>query len=197
MTDIIDDDSMRSLWRQDDAMLAPLPLAEIKARTAAFRRTIGTRNRREYIATAFVTLVFGLYALILPEPLLKIGSLLVIVGGFVMAWQLSRRTAHPDPIAEAADVRAYYRTQLATEERMLASVGLWYLGPLIPGLAVFMAGLAQTGGFGSTLGFIAFAAIPAFVFLGVWLLNRRAAAMLRAKIDWLDAVPSAPEGETI
>lgn len=197
MTDIIDDDSLRSLWRQDDAMLAPLPLAEIKTRAAAFRRTIGKRNRREYIATAFVTLIFGLYALILPEPLLKIGSLLVIVGGFVMAWQLSRRTAQPDPVAEAADVRAYYRAQLATEERMLASVGLWYLGPLIPGLTVFMAGLARTGGFGSTLGFIAFAAIPVLVFLGIWLLNRRAAAMLRAQIDRLDATPPAPEGETI
>ncbi|WP_431562995.1 hypothetical protein [Sphingopyxis sp.] len=73
---------------------------------------------------------------------------------------------------------------------MLANVGLWYIGPLIPGLAIFMAGLASR--FGSPLGFAAFAAIPALVILGIWLLNRRAAAMLREQIARLDAVA---EGE--
>lgn len=184
------DDSLRNLWRQDGDALQPLPLAAVKSRATAFNRAIGKRNRREYIAAAFVTLIFGLYALILPDMLLKIGSLLVIAGGFVMVWQLSRRTSQPDPGAEAADVRAYYRARLVTEERMLASVGLWYIGPLIPGLAVFMAGLGSQ--FGSALGFAAFAAIPALVILGIWLLNRRAAAMLREQIARLD---DATEGE--
>ncbi len=189
------EDSLRSLWRQGGGTLEPLPLAEIKLRAAALGRAIGKRNRREYIATAFVTLIFGLYALILPGILLKIGSLLVIAGGFVMAWQLSRRTSQTDPGAEADDVHAYYRTRLATEERMLASVGLWYIGPLIPGVVVFMAGVARTGGFGSALGFAVFAAIPALIFLGIWLLNRRAAAMLRAQIERLDAAAHMIEGE--
>ncbi|HET6526263.1 hypothetical protein [Sphingopyxis sp.] len=195
MTQFFDDDGLRSLWRQGGTALAALPLAEIKARAATFDRAIGRRNRREYAATLFVTLIFGLYALILPEPLLKAGSLLVIAGGFVMAWQLSRRTSRPDPDAEATDIRAYYRARLATEERMLASVGIWYLGPLIPGLVVFMAGLAAAGGFGSALGFAAFAAIPALIFIGIWLLNRRAAAMLRAQIERLDAVSPPTEGK--
>lgn len=184
------DDNLHSLWRQIDGALQPLPLAEVKSRATAFDRAISKRNRREYIATAFVTLIFGLYALILPGTLLKIGSLLIIAGGLVMAWQLSRRTSRPDPAAEAADVRAYYRTRLVTEERMLAYVGLWYIGPLVPGLALFMASLA--GQFGSLFGFAAFAAIPVLVMLGIWLLNRRAAAMLREQIARLDA---ASEGE--
>lgn len=190
-----DDDRLPSLWRHGGTALTPLPLAEVKSRAAAFNSAIGRRNRREYIATAFVTLIFGLYALILPGTLLKVGSLLVIAGGFVMAWQLSRRTSRPDPAAEAADIRAYYRTQLATEARMLASIGLWYLGPLIPGLAVFIAGLAVTSGFGSALGLAAFVAVPAFVFLGIWLLNRRAAAMLREQIARIDAAAPAAKGE--
>jgi len=184
------DDSLHSLWRQDGDALEPLPLAEVKLRATAFDRAIGKRNRREYIAAAFVTLIFGLYALILPGTLLKIGSLLVIAGSLVMVWQLARRTSRPDPAGEAADGRAYYRAQLVTEERMLAYVGLWYIGPLLPGLALFMASLA--GQFGSALGFAAFTAVPALVMLGVWLLNRRAAAMLREQIARLDA---APEGE--
>lgn len=187
-----DDDSLRSLWRQDSDALEPLPLAEIKSRATALGRMVGKRNRREYVAAAFVTLIFGLYALILPDMLLRIGSLLVVAGSFVMVWQLARRTSQPDPGAEAADVRAYYRARLVTEERMLARVGLWYIGPLIPGLAVFMAGLA--GQFASALGFAVFAAIPALVILGIWLLNRRAAAMLREQIARLDA---ATEGKRI
>ena len=184
------DDSLHSVWRQGGDALKPLPLAEIKSRARVFDRAIGKRNRREYFAAAFVTLIFGLYALILPDMLLKIGSLLVIAGGFVMVWQLSRRTSRPDPGAEAADVRAYYRARLVTEERMLARVGLWYIGPLIPGLALFMAGLA--GQFDSVLGFAAFAAIPALVILGIWLLNRHAANKLRRQIARLD---NGPEGE--
>ncbi|WP_447754329.1 hypothetical protein [Sphingopyxis fribergensis] len=190
-----DDDGLRSLWLDGGTALEPLPLAEIKSRAAAFSRAIGKRNRREYLATFFVAIIFGLYALILPGIWLKLGSLLVIAGGFVMAWQLSRRTSKPDTGAEAADVRAYYRMRLVTEERMLASVGLWYIGPLVPGLAVFMAGLAATSGFGSPLGFVAFAAIPALVFLGIWLLNRHAAAMLRKQIERLDAATPSVEGE--
>ena len=186
----LNDDGLRSLWRQDSDALGPLPLAEVKSRATAFNRAIGRRNRREYIAVAFVALIFGLYVAILPGMLLKIGSLLMIGGGFVMAWQLSRHTSRPDPGAEAADVHAYYRARLVTEERMLARVGLWYIGPLLPGLAVFMAGLASQ--FDSTLGFAAFAAIPVLTILGVWLLNRRAAAMLREQIARLDA---ATEGQ--
>ena len=184
------DDSLHSLWRQDGDALEPLPLAEVKSRAAAFDRAIDKRNRREYIATVFVILIFGLYALILPGTLLKIGSLLIITGGLVIAWQLSHRTSRPDPAGEAADVRAYYRARLVNEEHMLAHVGLWYIGPMLPGLALFMASLA--GQFGSALGFAAFAAIPALVMLGIWLLNRRAAAMLREQIARLDA---ATEGE--
>ena len=92
MTELFDDDGLRGLWRQGDAALAALPLAEIKTRAATFDRAIGRRNRREYAATLFVALIFGLYALILPGTLLKVGWLLVIAGGIGMAWHLSRRT---------------------------------------------------------------------------------------------------------
>ncbi|USI78808.1 hypothetical protein [Sphingopyxis sp. USTB-05] len=191
----LDDDSLHSLWLDSGAAVEPLSLAEVKSRAAMLSRAIGRRNRREYIATAFVTLIFGLYALVLPGILLKVGSLLVIAGGFIMAWQLSCRTSKPDSDAEAANVRIHYRTRLATEERMLASVGLWYIGPLVPGLVVFMAGLAAANGFDSIFGFVGFAAIPALILLGIWLLNRHAAAMLRKQIERLDAATAGVEGE--
>lgn len=190
-----DDDGLLHLWQGGDAGLAPLPLGEIKSRAALLGGAVGKRNRREYIAVAFVTLIFGVYALVLPGMLLKLGSLLVIAGSLIVAWQLAHRTSRSDPAAEAADIRAYYRGRLENEEHMLVSVGRWYIGPLIPGLTTFMAGLAMTGGFGSIAGFAAFAAIPALVCLGIWLLNRKAAAMLRRQIERLDAAAPIVGGE--
>lgn len=190
-----DDNELHRLWQGDDSRLEPLPLAEIKARAAKLGRAIGKRNRREYAAAAFVVLIFGLYALILPGMLLKAGSLLVIAGSLIVAWQLVRRTSRADPAAEAADIRLHYRTRLEVEERMLASVGRWYIGPLVPGLAVFMAGLVEAGGFDSLIGFAAFTAVPTLVIIGIWLLNREAAAMLRQQIDRLDATAPVIEGE--
>src|SRR3546814_5360377 len=114
---------------------------------------IARRNRREYIAVGAVVAIFALYAIILPEPLLKIGSLLAIAGALVVAWQLACRTSRADPVAETADVRAFYRARLVTEEHMLARVGRWYLAPLVPGLATFLAGTAVDSGLANPIGF--------------------------------------------
>lgn len=189
-----DDKDLHRLWRSGDAAFAPLPLAEIKRRAATLDDRIARRNRREYVAVGVVVAIFALYAVVLPEPLLRIGSLLAIAGALVVAWQLACRTSRADPVAESADVRAFYRARLVTEEHMLARVGRWYLAPLVPGLATFLAGTAVASGLANPIGFAAVAALPALLFAGVWLLNRRAAAMLRGRIARLDAA-SPFEGE--
>lgn len=195
MTDAFDD-RLHGLWQQSDAALAPLPLDEVKRRAARLGSIVHRRNRIEYFASAIVLAAFTLYAFILPGLLLKLGSLLVIAGVLVVAWQLARRTSRSDLGAEAADVRGFYRARLVREEHMLARVGLWYLGPLLPGLLTFMTGqailLGRTDAFGLTL----FLALPLLLFGGIWLLNRRAAAMLRAQIDRIDrAAPSIGDSE--
>jgi hypothetical protein len=187
-------DDIRILWQADDTGLAPLPLDEVKRRAATFDGIVGRRNRREYIAAAFVAAAFAVYAAILPEPLLKIGSLLVIAGTFFVTWQLTLRSPCPDPAAEAADIRSHYRDRLVREEHMLARVGLWYLAPMLPGLLVFMVGQALAAGSAHPLGFAAYVALPLMLFTGIWLLNRRAAAMLRLQIDRIDR--TAPPKET-
>lgn len=185
-----DDRSLHALWQSGAAEIAPLSLAEIKRRAGRLGDGVARRNRREYIAIGIVAAVFGLYAIFLPGYWLKTGSLLVIAGALFVGWQLARRSSRPDPDAEAADVRTYYRTRLVTEEHMLARVGRWYLAPLIPGLAVFLTGIAFVASL-SPLGFAALAAIHALVFLGIWLLNRRAAAMLRDQIARIDDTRSS------
>ena len=195
MTDFSDDARLHGLWQGGDAVLAPLPLDEIKRRAARFGDIVQRRNRREYIAAAIVLAGFSLYAVILPGALLKIGSLLVIAGVLVVVWQLARRTSRPDPDAEAADVRAFYRARLVREEHMLARVGLWYLAPLLPGLLTFMAGEAILLGRTDALGLTLFLVLPLLLFAGIWLLNHRAAAMLRARIDRIDRAAKPGDSE--
>ncbi|WP_260583246.1 hypothetical protein [Sphingopyxis sp. PET50] len=112
-----------------------------------------------------------------------------------MVWQLARRTSRPDADAEAADVRAYYRARLVREEHMLARVGIWYLAPLVPGLVLFMTAQAIVTGMATPLGLALYAGLPLLLFAGVWLLNHRAAAMLRAQIDRIDRA-AAPIGDS-
>jgi hypothetical protein len=196
MTDAFDDRRLHGLWQHGDAALAPLPLDEVKRRAVRLGGIVQRRNRLEYAASAIVLAAFALYAIILPGVLLKLGSLLVIAGVLVVVWQLARRTSRPDPGAEAADVRGFYRARLVREEHMLARVGLWYLGPLLPGLLTFMTGQAILLGRTDPLGLTLFLALPLLLFGGIWLLNRRAAAMLRAQIDRIDrAAPSTGESE--
>lgn len=186
MTDFTDELRLRALWQDGGAALAPLPLDEIKRRAAGFGYGIRRRNRREYGAAAVVVAIFALYAIFLSEPLLKLGSLLVIAGALVVVWQLSRRTSRTDPDAEAQDVRGYYRARLVREEHMLARIGRWYLAPFVPGLVVFLAGLARATELRSPASFALLIAFQLSVFGGIWWLNRRAAAMLRAQIDRID-----------
>lgn len=196
MTDYSDDFALHSLWQGGGGdSLAPLPLDEIKRRAGRLGDLVRRRNRIEYGAAAIVILGFALYTVILPGLLLKLGSLLTIAGALVVVWQLARRTSRPDPAAEAVDIRSHYRGRLVREEHMLSRVGRWYLGPLLPGLIVFTAGQGAIWGGAKPLGFAAFVAFTLLVFAGVWWLNHRAAAMLRAQIDRLDRTARA-EGDS-
>ncbi|WP_326915096.1 hypothetical protein [Sphingopyxis chilensis] len=186
MTDFPEDKELHALWHGSQPAFEPLALDEIKRQAGRFGDAIRRRNRREYIATALVVAVFALYTAIFTEPLIKIGSLLVIAGALVVAWQLVRRTSRPDPDAEAEDISGYYRARLVREEHMLARVGRWYLAPFIPGLLVFLLGQAKASGMGGSLVFLLVVSFQLLVFGGVWMLNRRAAAMLRARIARID-----------
>lgn len=186
MTDFSDDNGLHALWRGSQLAFEPLPLDEIKHQAGRFGDAIRRRNRREYAATALVVAIFAFYAVIFTEPLVRLGSLLVVAGALVVAWQLARRTSRPDPDAEAQDISGYYRARLVREEHMLARVGRWYLAPFVPGLLVFLLGQAKASGMGGSLVFLLVVAFQLLVFGGIWMLNRRAAAMLRDRIARID-----------
>lgn len=186
MTRNFNQESLIRLWHEDNIAPAALPLDEIKHRARHFGEQVHRRNRREYIAAAVVAVAFAIYVVILPGLLLKTGSLLLIAGVAIVVWQLSRRTSRQEPTTVTADVRTHYLARLVVEEQLLASVGRWYLAPLVPGLVVFMVGQAEITGHLNPLGITFYIAIPALLLGGIWLLNYRAAAMLRRQIDRLN-----------
>jgi hypothetical protein len=81
---------------------------------------------------------------------------------------------------------AFHRGELVRQRDLLRSVVWWYIGPIIPGLVVFCAGITPRHGAGSLL-----SAVPLLCIFGlvVWA-NHRAAARLDRQIAELDSLKS-------
>ena len=182
-------DDIRNVWQNQSVDNAAMPLEEIRRRAQKFQSKIAWRNRREYLGAAIVVITFGYYIYKFPYPMIRAGSALIIAGTLYVIYQLHRRASPqtlPSELALVGSVE-FYRRQLVRQRDALQSVWKWYLSPLIPGLLVFTAGIPwgrpdphrRSGAF-----YFAFIAI---VFLGIWWLNRRAAARLDRQIAELDS----------
>ena len=179
----------KSLWQHQDVTGAPPTLEQLREHSGRFERKIRTRNMIEYVAAAFVVVIFSLYIVVIPNPMAKLGSVMIIAGTLYAMWQLRRRAspAKPDAAATAATALAFHRGELLRQQKALEGVWRWYLGPMAPGLLVFVLGPSFLNGTQSwsdlwrVLGFSA-------VFGAVWCLNWLAAKRLRREIERLDAL---------
>jgi hypothetical protein len=169
-----------------------MPLTEIREKGRKFQRKIAFRNLREYAAIAVVTVFFGASMWKYP-PLMRAGAGLCIAGGLYVGYQLHRRgssRAMADGLA-AASCLDFHRRELERQRNALMGVWSWYLGPLIPGLAVLMAGvgMAVPGHSKMAWTFVSvYSAAVALAFYFVGRLNQRAARRLQRQIDEIDAM---------
>ncbi|MES1199011.1 MAG: hypothetical protein ABUS48_03425, partial [Pseudomonadota bacterium] len=93
-----------------------------------------------------------------------------------------------DPSATAANALAFHRSELLRQQQALEGVWLWYIGPMVPGLLVFVLGpMLMHPPHDWAKMCITVAGFAAF-FAGVYWLNWRAARMLRREIERLDAM---------
>jgi hypothetical protein len=136
------EDEAPSLWRgQGLTPLQPLPPEELARQAHQLQDTVARRNRREVLASALITPVFLFYAWYFPHWLTKLGALLTVAGTGVVMWQLHRRArARPLPEALAGSLMEFHRAELARQRDALRSVWRWYIGPLVPGLVLFLCG---------------------------------------------------------
>lgn len=187
----------RDSW-QHGGTAAPLPpLNELRARADRLRRKIVRRNWIEYVAGIFVIAVFGAGALIAPLPALRIGSALIVGGTLVVLWQLHRRGSPLTPMEHggALSLLDFQRRELVRQRDALDSVFVWYLLPLIPGMATILAAPLLSVPMdqwqwppAEVLRAMGFSVL---IFAGVYFINKRAARQLQGRIDQIDALRTA------
>jgi hypothetical protein len=187
-------DPIKRAW-QDSVTHAEVPdIKKLHSDADRFYRHVRRRNQIEYAASVLVVACFTIIALKAPSPVTKLGAVLVVLGTLMLMWQLNRRaSAVAPPSAESAlPVLAHQRAQLVRQRDALASVGLWYLLPLAPGMGLMMFAPAFEHGPGVLLTMrwrdIASMAFIFAVFGGVWWINLRVAGRLQNAINEIDAL---------
>ena len=179
------DDGLQNLWQTQPCEPSAMSIDEIRLKADTFRKRIGRRNRREYIAGAAVVLVFTGYMLFLPGQLVKIGSATCVAAGIFVTWYLYRKGSPgpaPTDMAVSSGI-AFHRKELERERDLLRTFWLWNLAPFVPGLAVTLAGLLPDVRY----------LIPALilnigVFAFFWQRNARSARKLQREIDDLSSL---------
>lgn len=185
---------LRSLWQSMPTTPVVITAEEMRARAKKFERKVRRRNLVEYIAAAFIVVVFGWYATF-PEPatpLWPIANVMIIAGVLVVVWNLHRlaKANTPPPGASAASLIDFQRAEYTRQRDALKTVWLWYIGPMVPGLVVWFiaagSGMPHLTPMRALLGLggAAFAAVLVFGF--IILLNLIGAARLQRMIDDLD-----------
>jgi len=171
-----------------------MTIERIRQEADVFQHRIWWRNVREYGAIAIVVIAFGLYFKWFPNPVARVGSAMVIGGALYVAYQLHRRASSETmPAGDALEnCLGFHRHELERQRDALQSVWRWSLVPLIPGLAVFVAGLAVQVPIGPLRARIAFSVASLAVVGGIfWLVakwSRNAARKLQTEIDNLRAI---------
>ncbi|MFN7164613.1 MAG: hypothetical protein ACK4P2_07325 [Hyphomonas sp.] len=169
--------------------------AQLRQRATRFQSKIRTRNRIEYAAAALVIGVFAWMVFLIPEPMVRAGAGLIILGTLYVCWKLHTLAGASDAggLEHAASLAYFHRAELLRQRTALASVWQWYLAPFVPGMLVFIGAVAFTPELNAPLItrltlFATTAAPIAAVFGLVAWLNARAVKALDAEIKALEGV---------
>jgi hypothetical protein len=180
-------DELREAWQDQSAAVPRYTSAELQRAEARLQRDIRHRNLRELLAAAVVLPVFTALAFTADHPLSRFGSAWIALATLSIVWTLWRR-GRPAPHGLAVDGLTWRRTELHRERELLGNVWRWYLGPLAPGMALYLAGGALDAH--DPRGWIGVAVVCAALFAGVAWLNTRAVRAIDAELSTLGADPA-------
>lgn len=185
------DDRMKELWQSQKTEGVRMSIEQVQASAGKMQRKIEFRNAREYAAAFLVVVFFGYEFTRTADLLVRAGFALTIAGMSYLVWQLRTRGSWR-PLPRDAGLSScieFKRRELQRQRDLLSSVWRWYLGPLIPGMAVLIVAFWRANpGHLSHMGLIAaiYAAVVAGMFLGIARLNKRVARRLQQQIDKLE-----------
>jgi hypothetical protein len=139
-------DELRDLWQHpagEPARTGEDMLTLVIEKTRKMDRQIASRNTRECLAAAAVTIFFGWFAWRAPGFIERIGWAITALSGIWIAFYILRFGKGPGQPDRTASVMAY--SSLLAENydrqiRLLRNVKYWYLLPIWVGLAIGMVG---------------------------------------------------------
>lgn len=184
-------DPIVTLWTAQHSDARPPSPAELRERSRALHRRVWRRDATEYAAGALAAGVFGWMGVTSPDWGVRIACLVQIAGLLLVMRNLWTRRPVDDPAALDRDALSHLRALLTAQRDVLASVGRWYIGPMLPGMILFLCAVSRVTavktGWGPALFVAALAAaIASGVLYGVLRLNRHAARTLDAQLAALD-----------
>jgi hypothetical protein len=181
-------DDPRNLWQSQEGEEMTISVDELRAKAAKFQSRIRWRNWREQAACLFVIVAFGAGFLKMPQIVPRISCALIVVGAIYIAWHIRRWGAPQSLPADMgrANCAGFYRGELARQRDLLRSVWKWYLGPMIPGLGLFVVYGIWIAPPGRRWFPVVYAVATAAFFWAIGWLNRRAARQLESQIAELD-----------
>ena len=188
---------IQDLWQSQPTEPPKISLEDLRGKMQKFERRIFWRNIREYATGVFVVAAYGFYEWKFPEPLMRVGSGLVIAATLYVMFQLHRRTSMQPAPADLglSTCIELHRRALERQRDALRTIWSWYILPFLPGLAVFLTGTAVSQRAAHPMsilhllrGYSIPVGLAAAVFYGVWKLNQRAARKLQAQIDEMNAL---------
>jgi hypothetical protein len=186
MTDPLPDRDLQALWQSQSPRENAISLDEIRERARHLERRVARRNRREYVAAAFVVSFYGWVMWVAPAATIRIGAGLAVAAAISIAYYLHRRgtaTSLPADLGLRSALE-FHRAQLERQRDLLRSVWWWGLLPFAPSLLVLEIGqaLAQPERISRIIAF----SVGIIVFMvALYELNRRAAAGIQRRIDRL------------
>jgi len=131
-----------SLRQTSPTTKLPMYLEEIRWRAEELQRELRRRNRWLYFVAAAILTVFGACFAQTGVATARIGSALIIAGTLYIVWQLWNGSTPPSvPAGEGFDLyRDFCRSELDRQCKLLRRIRYSYVGLLIPGLLLVLAG---------------------------------------------------------
>lgn len=149
-----------------------------------FQRSVRHRNAREYVAAVAVLGVFVWLAVKPDEPLLaRVASIVLMMGVAVGMTHMHLRGHAADVPGTSVSTRemlSWHRRELERQRDLLSRVPLWYVGPILPGVVLFLVAAAMRAQRPLVLAFVT--AVVLAILASILWLNRRAKNGLDARI---------------
>lgn len=181
-------DELKNLWQDQEVEKMEISVEELRAKALKLHRRIRWRNLRELLAAAIVIASVTIQFIRVSATVPRISFGLVIAGTIYVVWQLQvRGSAMPIPAEMGRENGiAFYRRELERQRDLLRGIWKWYLGPLVPGLALFVIWGIVTAPPVRRWFPESYAVFCVALFWGIGRLNRRAACRLDRQIEELN-----------